>query len=83
MFLKEQLYAQPTASVADETILYKMYKEKDSEASALKEEVGKLKERIRQLEGEPVTEKFTKKASSTQPSKAQGGAVASAGVPLK
>lgn len=61
--------ANPISS-AEESVIYMMYKEKDSEVGALKEEIGGLKERIRQLESqdkEPehhpsvdkVTETFT------------------------
>lgn len=39
-------------SPSEESIIYKMYKEKDSEVGALKEEIGGLKERIRQLESQ-------------------------------
>lgn len=55
MLRKEKTSTQSiaTATITDrgETdAYYKMYKKKDAEASALKEEVGMLKERIRQLE---------------------------------
>lgn len=40
---------QPISS-AEESIIYKMYKEKDEENKILIEEIGGLKERIRQLE---------------------------------
>lgn len=39
-------------SPAEESIIYKMYKEKDAEVGALKEEIGALKLRISQLEAQ-------------------------------
>lgn len=55
MLREEQLSTQstttPTITDRSETdAYYKMYEKKDAEASALKEEVGMLKERIKQLE---------------------------------
>lgn len=50
MLREEQPTVQTPVHPKDETVLYKMYEKKDIEASALKEEVGMLKERIKQLE---------------------------------
>lgn len=41
-----------SVSSADESIIYKMYKEKDLEVKDLMETIGSLRERIRQLERE-------------------------------
>lgn len=51
MLREDQPQSQPSQMVqpADESLLYKMYKEKDAEASALREEVGSLKKEIENL----------------------------------
>ncbi len=43
---------QPTVSATENSIYYNMYKEEKAENRALIEEIGALKERIKQLEGE-------------------------------
>lgn len=51
----EEMGVTPNAtpiSSAEESLIYKMYKEKDTEVGALKEEIGALKLRIRQLESQ-------------------------------
>ena len=61
-------------SPTEESIIYRMYKEKDEENKTLIEEIGGLKERIRQLEFQnkesdhhsivdDITEAFTKESS--------------------
>lgn len=68
--LDEKKSSTPPISPAEESIIYKMYKEKDIEVGALKEEIGALKLRIQQLESknedsaslllsDKVTEAFT------------------------
>lgn len=49
---------------ANESILYKMYKDEREEAGKLKEEIGILKERIRQMEDGVYKEKFTERPTS-------------------
>lgn len=44
--------SQPVISPAEESLIYKMYKEEKAENKALIEEIGGLKERIRQLESQ-------------------------------
>lgn len=51
MLIEELKQQDPITVVSHESdAYYKMYEKKDAEASALKEEVGMLKERIKQLE---------------------------------
>lgn len=58
-------------SPTEESLIYKMYKEKDAEVGALKEEIGALKLRIHQLESQdkepghsPVIDKATETFTS-------------------
>lgn len=46
----EQYVSQNNIASNDESIIYKLYKEKDIEVGQLKEEIGVLKTRIQQLE---------------------------------
>lgn len=69
--LKTSPNVQNTTLGESDSVYYKMYKEKDAEVGALKEEIGALKLRIRQLESqdkkpEPpigLTDSFTDKSS--------------------
>lgn len=50
--VEEKKPSAPPISPAEESIIYRMYKEKDEENKILIEEIGGLKERIRQLESQ-------------------------------
>lgn len=52
-------------SLTEESVLYKMYKEKDEENKELLKEIGRLEERIRQQENSQNDEKSIDKNSST------------------
>lgn len=74
-----QVVAQPIAQQdlsSEAAVYYKMYKEKDIEASQLKEEIGSLKERIRQLEADNTSEKVIVKNNSSLKTDDAGSAVA-------
>lgn len=57
----------PSISPVEESIIYKMYKEKDEENKILIEEIGGLKERIRQLESQhKESERHSKESEVTE-----------------
>lgn len=60
-FKKEDkaLVRQVSNENSDESILYKMYKEKDTEVGMLREEIGQLKERIENLNLEITLNKLS------------------------